>query len=74
MRRAGMGREADQHHRESETALMPARWYVVIMTALGAVGLLCGIGDHSESEMLRSLIPFGMAAFGYVIYVRRWHR
>ena len=50
---------------------MPAKWYVVLMVIMGIVGLLLGIADQSKSESLSSLLPFGMATFTYLFYIRR---
>jgi hypothetical protein len=50
---------------------IPAKWYVVLLTFLGFIGLVAGIADHSPSESLWSLLAFGMAAFAYFFYVRR---
>jgi len=48
--------------------------YVVLLTILGVIVLSVGIADRSWNESLRSLIAFGMAAYAYVFYVRRWKR
>jgi hypothetical protein len=54
--------------------MIPAKWYVVIMTILGVLGLGAGIADRSEDEILGSLLVFLAAGFAYLFYVRRWKR
>jgi hypothetical protein len=44
------------------------------MVVLGAVTLYIGIAEHDGREGAVSLVAFGMAAFAYVFYVRRWKR
>jgi hypothetical protein len=53
--------------------MIPAKWYVVIMTVLGVLALGVGIADRSGDELLRSLIVFLAAGFAYLFYIR-WKR
>ena len=54
--------------------MIPAKWYVVLLTILGMIALVGGIADRSLNESLWSLLAFGMAAFAYFVYVRHWKR
>jgi hypothetical protein len=47
---------------------------VVLLTVLGVLVLIGGIVERDGKESLSSLIAFGMAAFAYLVYVRRWKR
>jgi hypothetical protein len=53
---------------------MPPKVYVVLLAVLGVLALVGGIAEHDGKESLSSLIAFGMAAFAYLVYVRRWKR
>jgi hypothetical protein len=54
--------------------VIPAKWYVGIMVAYGVMALLIGAIDRSKNELLQSLAAFGIAAFAYLFYIRRWKR
>lgn len=54
--------------------MIPAKWYVAGLTILGVIALAIGIADRSGSESAWSLLAFGLAAFAYLFYVRRWKR